>query len=156
MSEQVVEHGSRARAERRQKAGRAFDEGSIVDAASQGETFGINCSECGGSLRIHEGERSVRCEYCGSALFVTRPQGVRSFLMQPKITAGKARLSALHYLSSKTGGRIKARHASIVDLELIAAVAPNFFRVVAWYDNENSYSVRCVDLLAHMASKDAS
>jgi hypothetical protein len=39
--------------------------------------------------------------------------------MQPKITAGKAKLAALQHLSSKTEGRIKARHASIVDLELI-------------------------------------
>jgi glyceraldehyde 3-phosphate dehydrogenase len=45
-------------------------------------------------------------------------------------------------------------HSSIVDLELISQVAPTFFRVVSWYDNENSYSVRCVDLLAYMASKD--
>ncbi len=47
-------------------------------------------------------------------------------------------------------------HSSIVDLELISQVAPNFFRVVSWYDNENSYSVRCVDLLAYMAEKDNS
>lgn len=51
---------------------------------------------------------------------------------------------------------IGENHSSIVDLELISAVAPTFFRVVSWYDNENSYSVRCVDLLAHMAAKDGS
>ena len=45
-------------------------------------------------------------------------------------------------------------HSSIVDLELISQVAPNFFRGVRWYDNENSYSVRCVDLLAYMAGRD--
>jgi glyceraldehyde 3-phosphate dehydrogenase len=45
-------------------------------------------------------------------------------------------------------------HSSIVDLELISQVAPNFFRVVSWYDNENSYSVRCVDLLVYMAGRD--
>ena len=45
-------------------------------------------------------------------------------------------------------------HSSIVDLELISQVAPNFFRVVSWYDNENSYSARCVDLLAYMAGRD--
>ncbi len=49
---------------------------------------------------------------------------------------------------------IGENHSSIVDLELISQVAPNFFRVVSWYDNENSYSVRCVDLLAWMVSKD--
>ncbi len=127
MSERIMEHTSN-----RSVAGetgtrhandpadrRPPDRIDAIDASSEGETFGINCSECGGSLRIHEGERSVRCEYCGSALFVTRPQGVRSFLMRPKITAGKAKLAALHHLSNETGGRIRARHASIVDLELI-------------------------------------
>jgi len=51
---------------------------------------------------------------------------------------------------------IGEEHSSIVDLELISQVAPDFFRVVSWYDNENSYSVRCVDLLAYMAEKDNS
>lgn len=83
------------------------------------ETFGVTCPLCGGSLRIHEGERSINCEYCGSGLVITRPHGVRSFMMQPKITPGKARITALHYLSAETGGRVKARHASIVDIKLI-------------------------------------
>jgi hypothetical protein len=83
------------------------------------ETFGVNCSACGGSLRVHEGERSIRCEYCGCALLVTRPRGVRSYILEPKISEGAARLTALKYLSDKTGGRIKARHASIVDLRMI-------------------------------------
>jgi glyceraldehyde 3-phosphate dehydrogenase len=41
-------------------------------------------------------------------------------------------------------------HSCVVDLQLIAQVAPNFFRVVCWYDNENAYAVRCVDLLEYM------
>jgi hypothetical protein len=90
-----------------------------VDSRGSAETYGLSCSECGGSLRVHEGERSVRCEYCNCALFVTRPSGVRSFMMKPRITAGKVRLAALHYLSKSTGGRVKTRHASIIDLQLI-------------------------------------
>jgi glyceraldehyde 3-phosphate dehydrogenase len=43
--------------------------------------------------------------------------------------------------------------SSVVDLPLIAQVAENFFRVVAWYDNENAYSLRCVDLVEYMVSK---
>jgi len=127
MSERIMEHTSIRRAADGDGGSRADERSgrqplehlSVIDSASEGETFGIGCSECGGSLRIHEGERSIRCEYCGSALFVTRPQGVRSFLMRPKITAGKAKLAALHHLSNETDGRIRARHASIVDLELI-------------------------------------
>jgi len=83
------------------------------------ETFGVNCSACGGSLRVHEGERSIRCEYCGCALLVTRPRGVRSYILEPAISEGKARLAALKHLSDQTGGRVKARHTSIVDLRMI-------------------------------------
>jgi DNA-directed RNA polymerase subunit RPC12/RpoP len=83
------------------------------------ETFGVSCSGCGGSLRVHEGERSIRCEYCGAALLVTQPRGVRGYILEPKISEGAARLAALKHLSEKTKGRIKARHASIVDLRII-------------------------------------
>jgi hypothetical protein len=83
------------------------------------ESFGVTCPLCGGSLRVSAGERSINCRYCGSALVVTRPRGVRSFMMQPRITTGKARLAALQYLADRTGGRVRARHASIVDLKLV-------------------------------------
>jgi glyceraldehyde 3-phosphate dehydrogenase len=43
--------------------------------------------------------------------------------------------------------------SSVVDLPLIAQVADNFFRVVSWYDNENGYSLRCVDLVEYMVSR---
>ena len=39
-------------------------------------------------------------------------------------------------------------------LPLISQVAPDFFRVVGWYDNENAYALRCVDLLEYMAKMD--
>ncbi|MBU8922903.1 MAG: hypothetical protein KOO63_13890 [Bacteroidales bacterium] len=83
------------------------------------ETFGVTCPECGGSIRVHEGEKSIKCRYCGSALYIMRPKGVRGFYLPPKISAGKARLEALHYLGEKTNGRVKARHASILDIQLI-------------------------------------
>jgi glyceraldehyde 3-phosphate dehydrogenase len=43
--------------------------------------------------------------------------------------------------------------SSVIDLPLIAQIADNFFRVVAWYDNENAYALRCVDLVEYMVSK---
>ncbi len=46
-------------------------------------------------------------------------------------------------------------HSVVVDLELIAQVAPTFFRVVGWYDNENGYSLRCVDLLQYMVGRES-
>jgi hypothetical protein len=88
-------------------------------APASAETFGVSCSACGGSLRVREGERSIRCEYCDAALLVPRPRGVRSYILEPMISEGKARLAALKYLSEETGGRIKTRHASIIDLRMI-------------------------------------
>jgi glyceraldehyde 3-phosphate dehydrogenase len=46
-------------------------------------------------------------------------------------------------------------HSTVVDLPLIAQTAPDFFRVVGWYDNENAYAVRCVDLLDFMVGRDS-
>jgi hypothetical protein len=57
--------------------------------------FGATCPNCGGALRIHEGERSIRCGYCGSALLVTTPRGLQSFILKPSITPGKARQAAI-------------------------------------------------------------
>jgi glyceraldehyde 3-phosphate dehydrogenase len=45
-------------------------------------------------------------------------------------------------------------HSTVIDLPLISQVAPDFFRVVGWYDNENAYALRCVDLLEFMAGRD--
>jgi glyceraldehyde 3-phosphate dehydrogenase len=44
-------------------------------------------------------------------------------------------------------------HSTVIDLELINQVAPRFCRVVGWYDNENAYALRCVDLAEYMASR---
>lgn len=46
-------------------------------------------------------------------------------------------------------------HSSIVDLPLATRVGPNFFRAVSWYDNENGYSLRCVDLLEYMIGRES-
>ncbi len=45
-------------------------------------------------------------------------------------------------------------NSSVVDLPLIAQVAPTFFRVVGWYDNENAYALRCVDLVEYMVGRE--
>ena len=45
-------------------------------------------------------------------------------------------------------------HSSVIDLPLISEVTPNFFRVVGWYDNENAYALRCVDLAAWIVDRE--
>ena len=45
-------------------------------------------------------------------------------------------------------------HSAIVDAELTMVIDGNFVKVVAWYDNEWAYSVRCVDLLKYIARRD--
>jgi glyceraldehyde 3-phosphate dehydrogenase len=41
--------------------------------------------------------------------------------------------------------------SSVVDLPLTMSVGDDFFKVVAWYDNEWGYSVRVADLTAFVA-----
>jgi len=45
-------------------------------------------------------------------------------------------------------------HSCVVDLELTTQIAADFFRVVGWYDNENAYALRCVDLIAYMVERE--
>jgi glyceraldehyde 3-phosphate dehydrogenase len=44
--------------------------------------------------------------------------------------------------------------SSIFDAEAGMELNPNFFKVVSWYDNEWGYSMRVIDLMLFMASKD--
>jgi len=43
-------------------------------------------------------------------------------------------------------------HTSIFDAKAGIMLNPHFVKVVAWYDNEWGYSVKTVDLIAHMAN----
>ena len=44
--------------------------------------------------------------------------------------------------------------SSILDSQAGIQLSDTFVKVVSWYDNEFAYSMRVVDLLAHMQSKD--
>ena len=44
-------------------------------------------------------------------------------------------------------------HSSIVDSQLTKVLGGNLVKVVAWYDNEWGYSLRCLDLVALLAKK---
>ncbi len=45
-------------------------------------------------------------------------------------------------------------HTSIVDVRAGIMLNPNFVKMVAWYDNEYGYSVKTLDLIAHMHAVD--
>ena len=44
-------------------------------------------------------------------------------------------------------------HSSIIDAPYTAVIAPDFIKVLAWYDNEWAYSCRCVDMVRMMARR---
>jgi len=46
-------------------------------------------------------------------------------------------------------------HSSIFDADASISLNPHFVKLVAWYDNEYGYSNRIVDLITHIAAKDA-
>lgn len=112
-------------------------------AARRAFSFGALCPECGGSIRVDEGVRSVRCGYCGSALLVASPRGVRSYIIEPKITAGKARLAAIHRIDEDSGGRLGARNTTIVDERLVHVPFWRMRgRIMGWVSGERSRLVR--------------
>jgi glyceraldehyde 3-phosphate dehydrogenase len=45
-------------------------------------------------------------------------------------------------------------HSSTFDAGAGIGLNSNFFKVVAWYDNEWGYSMRVIDLMLYMAQKD--
>jgi len=46
---------------------------------------------------------------------------------------------------------IGTTYSAVVDLPLTMNVGDDFFKIVAWYDNEWGYSVRVADLTAYLA-----
>lgn len=48
---------------------------------------------------------------------------------------------------------IGSHHSAIFDKQAGIALNPQFFKIIAWYDNEMGYAHRVVDLLKYMAAK---
>jgi glyceraldehyde 3-phosphate dehydrogenase len=49
---------------------------------------------------------------------------------------------------------VSDEHSSIYDAGAGIGLSDTFFKIVAWYDNEMGYSIRCLDMLRLMADKD--
>lgn len=122
---------------------RAGEKRSASPAPEPAVASGATCPECGGSIRINEGDRSVRCGYCGSALYVATPRGVQSFILRPKITPAKARLAAIRYIAEKTNNRLRTRHTSFADLKLIHVPFWRLRgRLMGWFSGEKTELVK--------------
>jgi glyceraldehyde 3-phosphate dehydrogenase len=108
----------------------------------------------GAAMRVPVPDGSV-CDL----IFVSSRDGTVEQLRQAFVEAadgsleGILRATDVPIVSSDIVGE---SHSTVVDLALISQVAPNFFRVVGWYDNENAYALRCVDLLEYMIATEGS
>jgi glyceraldehyde 3-phosphate dehydrogenase len=102
----------------------------------------------GAAMRVPVPDGSV-CDL----IFEASREGTVQELRQAFVTAadgalkGILRATDVPIVSSDIIGE---SHSTVVDLPLISQVGPKFFRVVGWYDNENAYALRCVDLLEYM------
>lgn len=105
----------------------------------------------GGAMRVPVPDGSI-CD----VTFVSTKEGTVEQLIEAFRAADAGELKGILKASDEplvSSDIIGETHSVVVDLGLIAQRAPNFFRIVGWYDNENAYSLRCVDLLEYMASK---
>ena len=107
----------------------------------------------GGAMRVPVVDGSV-CDLT----FVAGRDGSVDELREAFVAAADGELAGILKASDEplvSSDIIGESHSSVVDLPLLTKVAPNFFRAVSWYDNENGYSVRCVDLLRYMLGREA-
>ena len=107
----------------------------------------------GAAMRVPVPDASV-CDLT----FVASRSGTVEELRQAFIEAAAGPLKGILRATDEplvSSDIIGESHSTVVDLALIAQVAPNFFRVVGWYDNENAYALRVVDLMEHMVSRDS-
>jgi len=105
----------------------------------------------GAAMRVPVPDGSV-CDLT----FVANREGTVDELRQAFVTAANGSLKGILRAADEpivSSDIIGESHSSIVDLPLISQVAPDFFRVVAWYDNENAYALRCVDLVEYMVER---
>lgn len=105
----------------------------------------------GGAMRVPVADGSV-CD----VIFVSSREGTAEQLVEAFKAAAAGELKGIMKASDEplvSSDIIGENHSVVIDLELIAQRAPDFFRVVGWYDNENAYSVRCVDLMEYMANR---
>jgi len=102
----------------------------------------------GAAMRVPVPDGSV-CDL----IFVASREGTVEQLRQAFVEAADGSLKGILKATNEpivSSDVIGESHSTVVDLQLISQVAPNFFRVVGWYDNENAYALRCVDLLQYM------
>ncbi len=106
----------------------------------------------GGALRVPVPDASI-CD----VTFVASRESSADAIRQAFRDAAAGPLAGILAASDEplvSSDIIGENHSVVVDLSLIAQVAPTFFRVVGWYDNENGYSRRCVDLLRYMVGQE--
>ncbi len=108
----------------------------------------------GAAMRVPVPDGSV-CDL----IFVANREGTVEELREAFVEAAAGSLRGILRATNEplvSSDIIGEFHSTVVDLPLISQTAPDFFRVVGWYDNENAYAVRCVDLLDFMVGRDKS
>jgi glyceraldehyde 3-phosphate dehydrogenase len=106
----------------------------------------------GGAMRVPVPDGSV-CDLT----FVANRGGTVEELRQAFKAAANGSLKGILRAAEEpivSSDIIGESHSCVVDLPLISQVAADFFRVVGWYDNENAYALRCVDLVEYMVEQE--
>jgi len=106
----------------------------------------------GAAMRVPVADGSV----CDLTFVASRESSVEE-LQQAFLKAAEGELQGILRAADEalvSTDIIGESHSTVVDLPLISQVAADFFRVVGWYDNENAYALRCVDLLEYMVGRE--
>lgn len=59
----------------------------------------IKCTQCGGDVTVREGDKFLKCPFCGSALFIDRRRVVYHHILTPTVTADQARAALKRWMA---------------------------------------------------------
>ena len=111
----------------------------------------LNGKLAGGAIRVPVPDGSI----CDLTFVAGRDASIDE-IREAFVTAAEGELKGILRATNEplvSSDIIGETHSSIVDLPLATRVGPGYFRAVSWYDNENGYSLRCVDLLEYMIGR---
>lgn len=83
---------------------------------SDGISVGLNCPACGGAISVSEGEDTVSCPYCSSALFIEGDKGVSTIAFKNKLQPQSAVQASQHWWSKGAKARDLKRTGQIKEV----------------------------------------
>jgi DNA-directed RNA polymerase subunit RPC12/RpoP len=79
----------------------------------------IKCPQCGGDVKVIEGETFLTCEYCSSAIYIDKSKVVFHYMLKPTIDEAGAAASLRRWMAGSSTAKGLENDARITKTEFI-------------------------------------